>query len=96
MRFLYKYPQAEFPYVRLAEENRRRGRNAPEFELLDSAAVQGLTGNSQVNDALKAPRIGSIILCSINDLWALQSAQGSRITIFAFFLNLIATARFIS
>ncbi len=85
MRFLYKYPQAEFSYVRLAEENRRRGRNAPEFELLDSPAVQGLTGNSQVNDALKAPRIGSIILCSINDLWALQSARapGSQFLLFS-------------
>jgi hypothetical protein len=36
MRALYKYPQAQFPYAALVEENRRRGRNAPEFELLDS------------------------------------------------------------
>jgi hypothetical protein len=36
MKFLYKYPQAEFPYTQLVEENRRRGRNAPEFELLDT------------------------------------------------------------
>jgi Mannosylglycerate hydrolase MGH1-like glycoside hydrolase domain len=36
MKFLYKYPQAEFPYRRLAEENRRRGRSAPEYELLDT------------------------------------------------------------
>ena len=36
MKFLYKYPQAEFPYARLVEENRRRGRNVPEFELLDT------------------------------------------------------------
>src|SRR5258705_3412425 len=36
MKFLYKYPQAEFPYARLVEENRRRGRNALEFELLDA------------------------------------------------------------
>jgi len=35
MRYLYKYPQAEFPYTRLVDENRRRGRSAPEFELLD-------------------------------------------------------------
>ena len=35
MRFLYKYPQAEFPYGRLVEENRRRGKGQPEFELLD-------------------------------------------------------------
>src|SRR6202163_791927 len=36
MRMLYKYPQAAFPYTQLAEENRRRGKNAPEFELLDT------------------------------------------------------------
>ncbi len=36
MRMLYKYPQAEFPYESLVEENRRRGRGAPEFELLDT------------------------------------------------------------
>jgi hypothetical protein len=36
MKFLYKYPQAEFPYSRLVEENRRRSRNDPEFELLDT------------------------------------------------------------
>src|SRR5216684_935502 len=36
MRALYKYPQAEFPYSRLLEENRRRGKNAPEFELEDT------------------------------------------------------------
>ena len=33
---LYKYPQREFPYRRLQEENRRRTRNEPEFELLDT------------------------------------------------------------
>src|SRR5499433_2658141 len=36
MRALYKYPQAEFPYARLIEENRRRGKDKPEFELLDT------------------------------------------------------------
>ncbi len=36
MRGLYKYPQAEFPYAWLVEENRRRGRRDPEFELLDT------------------------------------------------------------
>ena len=36
LKFLYKYPQAEFPYTRLLEENRRRGRDEPEFELLDT------------------------------------------------------------
>ncbi len=36
MKYLYKYPQATFPYAWLAEENRRRGRQAPEFELIDT------------------------------------------------------------
>jgi hypothetical protein len=36
MTYLYKYPQAEFPYAWLVEENRRRGRQAFEFELMDT------------------------------------------------------------
>src|SRR5437879_13880287 len=36
MRALYKYPQAEFPYAWLVNENRRRSRNDPEFELIDT------------------------------------------------------------
>jgi hypothetical protein len=41
MKFLYKYPQAEFPYGRLVEENRRRGRGAPELELADTGVFDG-------------------------------------------------------
>jgi hypothetical protein len=36
MRFLYKYPHARFPYARLVEENRRRGKDVAEFELVDT------------------------------------------------------------
>ena len=36
LKALYKYPQAEFPYAQLVEENRRRGRQEPEFELADT------------------------------------------------------------
>ncbi len=36
MRTLYKYPQAEFPYQRLIEENRKRDKLQPEFELADT------------------------------------------------------------
>src|ERR1700694_2399884 len=36
MKALYKYPQSAFPYDRLVEENRRRGRHEPEFELSDT------------------------------------------------------------
>jgi Mannosylglycerate hydrolase MGH1-like glycoside hydrolase domain len=36
MKFLYKYPQREFPYNRLVEENRRRGKRDFEFELINT------------------------------------------------------------
>jgi hypothetical protein len=36
MKMLYKYPHVAFPYAALVEENRLRGRDAPEFELLDA------------------------------------------------------------
>jgi hypothetical protein len=36
LKFLYKYPQAQFPYEQLVEENARRTRLDPEFELLDT------------------------------------------------------------
>ena len=36
MKYLYKYPQAGFPYAKLVEENRRRDKGQAEFELLDT------------------------------------------------------------
>ena len=36
MKYLYKYPQRAFPYEQLLAENRRRGRDEPEYELLDT------------------------------------------------------------
>jgi len=36
MKMLYKYPQQEYPYAWLLEENKRRSRNDPEFELIDT------------------------------------------------------------
>jgi hypothetical protein len=36
MRMLYKYPQAAFPYAQLVAENRNRGRQASEYELIDT------------------------------------------------------------
>ena len=41
MKFLYKYPQAAFPYGTLIEENGRRDRQAPEFELIDTGVFDG-------------------------------------------------------
>ncbi len=36
MKYLYKYPQAEFPYAQLVQENRRLDKRQSEFELLDT------------------------------------------------------------
>jgi hypothetical protein len=38
LKALYKYPHAAFPYQRLVDENRRRGKAEPEFELIDAGA----------------------------------------------------------
>jgi hypothetical protein len=41
MKALYKYPQRAFPYAALVEENRRRGRQEPEYELADTGTFDG-------------------------------------------------------
>lgn len=46
MEYLYKYPQLEFPYAQLKEQNRLLSRQEPEFELLDT----GIFDNNQYFD----------------------------------------------
>jgi hypothetical protein len=41
MKYLYKYPQAAYPYVDLLETNRRRSRQELEYELLDTGVFEG-------------------------------------------------------
>jgi len=41
MKWLYKYPQAAYPYGSLIEENRRRDRSQGEYELLDTGVFDG-------------------------------------------------------
>lgn len=41
MKYLYKYPQAAFPYAELVETNRRRTREEMEYELLDTGVFEG-------------------------------------------------------
>jgi hypothetical protein len=48
MKYLYKYPQAGFPYDWLREENRRRGKRDAEFELVDT----GIFNESRYFDAM--------------------------------------------
>jgi len=40
MKYLYKYPQGEYPYAQLVEENRRRGKQEPEYELMDTGVFE--------------------------------------------------------
>ena len=40
MKYLYKYPQKEYPYRDLMETNRRRSREEMEYELLDTGAFE--------------------------------------------------------
>jgi hypothetical protein len=41
MRWRYLYPQAEFPYAQLVDENRRRDKFTPEYELIDTGVLDG-------------------------------------------------------
>ncbi len=41
MKYLYKYPQAAYPYADLVETNRRRSRDEMEYELLDTGVFDG-------------------------------------------------------
>jgi hypothetical protein len=41
MRWLYRYPYAEFPYQQLRDENARRGRADREYELADTGILDG-------------------------------------------------------
>ena len=40
MKYLYKYPQATYPYADLVETNRRRSKNDMEYELLDTGVFK--------------------------------------------------------
>ncbi len=41
LKWRYHYPQAEFPYAPLRQENARRTRDEPEYELIDTNAFDG-------------------------------------------------------
>ena len=56
MRWRYVYPQGAFPYRDLLDENRRRGRRDPEYELLDTGAfAEGRYWDVEVQYAKAAP-----------------------------------------
>lgn len=39
MKFLYKYPQAAYPYEQLVKENQARDREVSEYELTDTGIL---------------------------------------------------------
>lgn len=41
MRYMYRYPQREFPYEPLIRESRQRSGDDPEFELIDTGVFDG-------------------------------------------------------
>lgn len=55
MEYLYKYPQQEFPYSQLREENRSRSKLEPEYEILDT----GVFNNNRYFDVLVTYAKGS-------------------------------------
>src|SRR5439155_1615011 len=56
MKAIYRYPQAEFPYERLLEENRRRGLTDTEFEIADTGVFErGRYFDVSVEYAKKSP-----------------------------------------
>ncbi len=42
LKMLYKYPQGEYPYDNLLQENRRRGKKDPEYEIQDTGIFDQL------------------------------------------------------
>jgi hypothetical protein len=66
MKMLYKYPQVEYPYDLLVAENLRRGREAPEFELIE-ALRQAFTENRYFDIFVEYAKAGQDdILCRIS------------------------------
>ncbi|MGH8548864.1 MAG: MGH1-like glycoside hydrolase domain-containing protein [Methylococcales bacterium] len=56
LRYHYHYPQAEYPYQGLVEENSRRSRNDPPFGLIDSGVFdEGRYWDIQVDYAKASP-----------------------------------------
>src|SRR5262249_54569898 len=62
LRYLYRYPQAEFPYRLLLEQNARRGRDDPEFELSDTG---GLDGNRFFDVVVSYAKAGPADICRV-------------------------------
>lgn len=73
-KMLYKYPQQEFPYAWLVDENKRRTRNDPEFELIDT----GIFNNDDYFDVFieyaKNTQHDTLIKITVNNRGSVDAA----------------------
>lgn len=67
MKHLYKYPQNEFPYVKLVEENKIRGKDEQEYELLDTGIFDNNEYFDVVTEYAKADGEDLLIKISISN-----------------------------
>ena len=72
MKMLYKYPQEEFPYKRLLEENQRRGKQDTEFEIADTGIFNE---DNYFDEAAQAHQIGTSDNGGALDPWALCDSR---------------------
>ena len=68
MKGLYKYPQGEFPYVWLVDENQRRGRREAEFELVDTGVFESDRYFDVVTEYAKAAPDDLLIRITVTNL----------------------------
>ncbi len=67
MKHLYKYPQKEFPYAKLVEENIKRNRNQLEYELLDTGIFNDNAYFDVTTEYAKADNEDLLIKISISN-----------------------------
>ncbi|MEZ0110173.1 hypothetical protein ABH920_004188 [Catenulispora sp. EB89] len=67
MRWRYHYPQDTFPYCDLVEENRARGQDSPEYELVDTGVFdEGRYWSVTVDYAKAGPRDMCVLIKAEN------------------------------
>ena len=67
MKHLYKYSQNEFPYLKLVEENKKRGKDEQEYELLDTGIFDNNEYFDVVTEYAKADGEDLLIKISISN-----------------------------
>lgn len=67
MKALYRYPQSRFPYESLIEENRKRNRYEPEFEIADTGIFDDMRYFDVVPEYAKAGPDDMLIRINIHN-----------------------------